>query len=287
MNTTHRFSIKTTLRYQLNAEGWLLLNMAASKSPTQRVVREVITNSAGITFNEQISDDGATRFHSLKAPAGHLEINYDADVEREVHVSDQPWNPHESPLVDLPPEVSRFLYPSRYCESDKLVRLAAKEFGHLTPGHDKVVGVCNWIHDRIDYEPGTTDAHTSAVDCLTLRAGVCRDFAHVGVAFCRALGIPARYASAYAYRLMPQDFHAFFEVWLEGQWWYYDATRLAPQPGFILIGTGHDAADTSVATMSAGIVFESMDIQVENRDDTPIDYTIFPVTFHAPAEPQG
>jgi transglutaminase-like putative cysteine protease len=122
---------------------------------------------------------------------------------------------------------------------------------------------------------------------LTLRAGVCRDFAHVGVAFCRALGIPARYASAYAYRLMPPDFHAFFEVWLEGQWWYYDATRLAPQPGFILIGTGHDAADTSVATMSAGIVFESMEIQVENLDTTPIDYTIFPVTFHAPAEPQG
>jgi hypothetical protein len=82
---------------------------------------------------------------------------------------------------------------------------------------------------------------------------------------------------------MPPDFHAFFEVWLEGQWWYYDATRLAPQPGFILIGTGHDAADTSVATMSAGIVFESMEIQVQNLDTTPIDYTIFPVTFHASA----
>lgn len=282
MKTTHRFSIQTTLRYHLQAEGWLLLNMAACKSPSQRVVREVIKTNLGLDFKEQVTPNDLTRFHGISAPAGKLEITYDADVDRDVHISDKPWSPHECALVDFPPEVARFLYPSRYCESDKLVRLVAKEFGHLTPGHEKVVGVCNWIHDSIDYEPGVTDAHTSAVDCLTLRAGVCRDFAHLGVAFCRALGIPARYGSAYAYQLAQPDFHAFFEVWLEGRWWYYDATRLAPQPGFILIGTGHDAADTSVATMSAGITFESMEIHVTHQSSIPIDYAIQPVTFHPP-----
>jgi transglutaminase-like putative cysteine protease len=280
MTQTHRFSIETTLRYQLNTDGWLLLNMAACQIPTQRVVRETIANSSGNAFREQVARDGATRFHGLTVPAGELTITYSAEVERDFHVSDRPWTPHESLLVDFPPEVARYLYPSRYCESDKLVRLAAKEFGHLTPGHEKVVGVCNWIHNHIDYECGVTNAHTSAVDCLTLRAGVCRDFAHLGVAFCRALGIPARYGSAYAFDLTPPDFHAFFEVWLEGQWWYYDATRLAPQPGFILIGTGHDAADTSVATMSAGIQFVSMDIKIENLGSERVEYTVNPVTFH-------
>lgn len=280
MIQTHRFSIETTLRYRLNTHGWLLLNMAVCRLSSQRVVRESIYNSSANGFHERVAMDSATRFHGISVPAGEFAIQYSAEVERDVHTSDSPWSPHESSLVDFPPEVARFLYPSRYCESDKLVRLAAKEFGHLTPGHEKVVGVCNWIHERIDYEPGITNAHTSAVDCLTLRAGVCRDFAHLGVAFCRALGIPARYGSAYAYELSPPDFHAFFEVWLEGQWWYYDATRLAPQSGFILIGTGHDAADTSVATMSAGVQFESMDIRIQNLGNASVDYTIHPVTFY-------
>ncbi|MEI8312212.1 MAG: transglutaminase family protein, partial [Verrucomicrobiota bacterium] len=143
----------------------------------------------------------------------------------------------------------------------------------------RVAGICNWIHTHIDDEPGSTDAHTSAVECLTLRAGVCRDFAHLGVAFCRALGIPARYGSAYAYKLPQPDFHAFFEVWLGGRWWYYDATRMAPQQGFIWVGSGHDAADTSVATMSASVQFESMEIRVDKRSPGKVRYAAGPVGF--------
>jgi len=279
ISASHRFSISTRLCYNLSQDGWLLLNMAAVKNSSQRVLRESVTNNHGIGFREHVVPEGTTRFHGIAAPAGDLEIVYEAEVERDIAAARGPQNLTESLLVDLPPGVVRYLYPSRYCESDKLVRLAAKGFGDLAPGHERVAGICNWIHTHIDYEPGITDAHTSAVECLTLRAGVCRDFAHLGVTFCRALGIPARYGSAYAYRLTQPDFHAFFEVWLGDRWWCYDATRLAPQLGFIWVGSGHDAADTSVATMSACVQFESMDIRVDKLSAGPVQYADGPVGF--------
>ncbi len=279
MRTTHRFSISTHLSYQVAREGWLLLNMAAIRCPSQRVISETAHNSRGIAFHAHAVPDGTTRFHGLPAPAGDLDIFYQAVVERELADTQHHKTDEEIPLIDLPPEVVRYLYPSRYCESDKLTRLAAKGFGDLPPGHERVAGICNWIHEHIDYEPGITDAHTSAVECLTLRAGVCRDFAHLGITFCRAMGIPARYGSAYAYLLPQPDFHAFFEVWLGGRWWYYDATRLAPQHGFIWVGSGHDAADTSVATMSASVTFESMEIHVDKLSADRVAYAAGPVGF--------
>ena len=276
---THRFSIQTQLSYQLSQDGWILLNMAVMSSPSQRIVSEKAWNSLGKCFREQTASSDSTRFHGLAAPAGDLEVFYEAEVESDVARSGDLSELPESALIDLPPEIVRFLYPSRYCESDKLVRLAGKEFGDLLPGHERVAGICNWIHDRIDYQSGITNAHTSAVECLTLRAGVCRDFAHLGIALCRAMGIPARYGSAYAFGLPLADFHAIFEVWLGGHWWYYDATRLAPQHGFLRVGIGHDAADTSVATMSSCVEFASMQISVEKLSESPVSYADGPVRF--------
>lgn len=277
--TTHRFEISTRLGYQLSQDGWLLLNVAATKGETQRVVSESIWNSLGVEFREQPVPEDASRFHGLPVPTGDVEIVYKAVVERDITDYSITDADAESPLIDLPPEVVRFLYPSRYCESDKLARLAAKSFGDLQPGHERVAGICNWIFQQIDYQPGMTNAHTSAVECLTLRGGVCRDFAHLGITFCRAMGIPARYGSAYAFQLAQPDFHAFFEVWLEGKWWCYDATRLAPQQGFVRVGVGHDAADTSVATMSASAQLLNMEITVEKRSPAPVPYADTPVGF--------
>lgn len=279
MIQTHRFHLSLHLRYALAQEGWLLLNLAAMKFPNQRILRENVQNNHGIPFREHPVPCGTTRFHGLAAPAGSLEISYEAEVERDIAFNKPQADMPESVLIDVPPEVVRYLYPSRYCESDKLQRFAVKEFGNFAPGHERVAGICNWIFSQIEYLPGITNAHTSAVDCLTLRAGVCRDFAHLGVAFCRAMGIPARYGSAYAYLLPQPDFHAFFEVWLGGKWWYYDATRLAPQAGFIWVGSGHDAADTAVATMSQSVAFESMEMRVEKLSQPPVYYSDNPIFF--------
>lgn len=279
MVTSHRFAIRATLRYQVSIPGWILLNIAASRCAGQIVADEYLANSAGVPFVEQVAPDGLSRFHGASVPAGEFEVTYRSEVARTVSDFADLWEPPEASLIDLPAAVARYLYPSRYCESDKLVRFAAREFGLLSPGHSRVVAICNWIHQRIDYQPGSTDAHSSAADCLISGAGVCRDFAHLGIAFCRSLGIPARYGSGYAHQLPSPDFHAFFEVWLGDRWWYYDATRLAPQAGFVLIGTGHDAADTSVATMSQGVQFAEMTIGVQKLTSEPLDYTTSPIAF--------
>jgi len=282
MNIWHKFRIQTELRYEVLVEGWLILNIAAARCGGQRLWDEKLFNNLGLDFQEQIAPDGSTRFHGISVPVGPLVINYELMVERSDETFAGAWAPWEANLVDLPSGVVPYLYPSRYCESDKLARFAAKEFGHLSPGHSRVAAICNWIHDRIEYLPGATDEHTTAVDCLISRAGVCRDFAHLGISFCRALGVPARYASAYVYQMPAPDFHACFEVWLGDRWWYYDATRLAAQPGFILIGTGHDAVDTSFATMSMGVQFSSMEISVQKISPGPLDYTISPISFRVP-----
>jgi transglutaminase-like putative cysteine protease len=126
--------------------------------------------------------------------------------------------------------------------------------------------VCNWIHDWIDYRRGTSDAHTSACDTLVDRAGVCRDFAHLGIALCRASGIPARFISVYAYRLQPVDFHAVFEAWLGGRWYLFDPTRQAALDGLVRIGVGRDAAEVSFASINGSAEPTAMDVHITPSD---------------------
>ena len=142
-----------------------------------------------------------------------------------------------------------YLFPSRYCQSDRLSRLAWDLFGDIENPHEKVVAITDWIHENVEYLRGSTDSITSAYDTVTQRTGVCRDFAHLGIALCRALNIPARYFSGYAYQLEPPDFHACFECFIGGSWVVFDATRLAHLNGLVRIGTGRDAADAAVASI--------------------------------------
>jgi Transglutaminase-like superfamily len=275
----HRFSINTKLRYNVHVEGWLLLNITLRQCGMQEVVHECLTHNSDRELREISQPHGSIRSHGISVSTGTLEIQYQAEVIRHETRSQASWDPGEVDLVHLPPSVARYLYPSRYCESDKLVRFARMEFGGINCGHTMVAAICNWIYKHIEYEPRATFECKSAVDCLITRGGVCRDFAHLGIAFTRAMGIPARYGSAYAHNLSTPDFHAFFEVWLGNRWWYYDASRLAPQAGFILIGTGQDAADTSVATMSAGVHFDSMHIEVNKLSTAELSYSENPISF--------
>ena len=142
-----------------------------------------------------------------------------------------------------------YLNPSRYCESDRLATFAMAEFGRLDRGYSRVAAICQWTHDHLNYLPGITNASTGACDVLILRSGVCRDYAHLAIALCRALCIPARYVSGYAVTLDPPDFHGFFEAYLGNHWYLFDATRLAPLAGLVRIGMGRDAADVPFATI--------------------------------------
>ena len=120
--------------------------------------------------------------------------------------------------------------------------------------------ISDWIHDNVEYLRGSTDSMTSAFDTVTQRTGVCRDFSHLGIALCRALNIPARYFSGYAYQLDPPDFHACFECFIGGSWVVFDATRLAHLNGLVQIGTGRDAADAAVASIFGGAKCTAMTV---------------------------
>ncbi|EIV93566.1 transglutaminase family protein [Frankia sp. QA3] len=194
------------------------------------------------------------RIHLLRAPRGLFTASYRAHLDRP-----RP-RPRAAPIPDgaagdEPLDLQRLTYlrPSRYCPSDHVVGLAVAEFGALPQGRPRVDAIADWIHHRIGYVAGSSTVHDTAEDTLLTGQGVCRDFAHLGVTLCRALGIPARFTAVYAPGLTPMDFHAVFEAWTDGAWHVHDPTRRVPRGGLIRIATGRDAADTAFATVLGGI----------------------------------
>ncbi len=269
---TSQFRVGCELNYQVSGPSAFIFNLSVINNSFQRIVAEEFTTEPQLQVEESRSPIEEKRHHRFAAADGPLLVRYGATIELSFHI--QPAdNVPETPPGALPADVVPYLYPSRYCESDKLVRLAQHEFGQLQPGFSRVTAICNWIHDNVEYLRGSTNPLTSAFDTATERAGVCRDFAHLGIAFCRAVGIPARFVAGYAYALEPPDFHAYFEAYLNGRWYIFDSTRLAPQTGLIRIGTGRDAADTSFATFFGLVKFLSMKVTLELIDGQVPNYT--------------
>jgi transglutaminase-like putative cysteine protease len=163
----------------------------------------------------------------------------------------------EVPVQRLPPEVIGYIYPSRYCQSDRLVTLATSEFGGLWQGHSRVEAIRAWVQRHVNFTPNTSDSSTSAVDTLIERVGICRDVAHLMIALCRAVNIPARFATATDYgadpALGPPDFHACVEVYLGDRWYIFDPSGTAIPMGLVRFGTGRDAADVAFATIFGGV----------------------------------
>jgi transglutaminase-like putative cysteine protease len=149
-----------------------------------------------------------------------------------------------------------------------LFALACDEFGSIAPGYSQVEAVCRWIRANIDYRVGTSSPVTTARDVLANRAGICRDFAHLAIALCRALNIPARFVTGYTrYEEPPQDFHAVFEAYLGGRWQLFDPTELAPIDSIVRIGTGRDAADVAFATLFGTARLRRLSPLVEPSDN--------------------
>jgi transglutaminase-like putative cysteine protease len=262
---TYDFRVSCDLNYNVNGPSAFIFNVSVVNNSFQRILTEAFTTEPKLQIEESRSPIEEKRLHRFSAGAGPLRVRYSATVELSHYVQPADTVP-ETPPGALPADVVPYLYPSRYCEADILVRLANHEFRKLQPGFSRVTAICNWIYDNVEYLRGSTNPHTSAYDTATERAGVCRDFAHLAIAFCRAVAIPARFVAGYAYALEPADFHAYFEAYLDGRWYIFDPTRLAPQTGLIRIGTGRDAADTSFATLFGPVGFSWMKVTMEPTD---------------------
>ena len=164
----------------------------------------------------------------------------------------------------LPDAVLSFLLPSRYCESDLFCAMATSITLDTKPGYDQVTAIVNWLRDNIRYESNASEQLISAADVNTRRSGVCRDFAHLGIALCRSINIPSRLVVGYLYGLEPMDFHAWFEAFVGGRWYTFDASQPKLTGGYIVVGYGRDAADVAVFNQfgpSAYPTLQSVDVQ--------------------------
>ena len=236
--------VDATLTLDVQVPGDLAVCLAA----TSPVVTEslVASSPSGTDVPLREVRQPLSRTHVLRAPIGETRVTYRASIQRA--------SQDATALTDA--EALVYRRPSRYCPSDRLAGLAAAEFGGLD-ARSCAFAVEQWIHDTVAYVPGVTDAVDDALHPLLARTGVCRDFAHLGVALCRAVGIPSRYTAVYAPGLDPMDVHAVFEAAIDHHWYVFDATRLAPRPSLVRIGSGRDAADVALVT-SAGSALWSM-----------------------------
>jgi transglutaminase-like putative cysteine protease len=221
----------------------VVLAVAAASGP--RIVDEslVVTLDGASVAMTEITEDHGTRLHIADGvTAGRLVVDYAASLDS------------VGPRPEIrPADLVRYRRPSRYCESDRLSAVARSEFAGLS-GYDLLSAVSSWVGTRLGYVAGSSRPIDGAVATLLARQGVCRDFAHLVIAFLRACEVPARLASVYAPGLSPMDFHAVVEAYVDGQWNVVDATCLAPRSTMVRIATGRDAADTAFLATTGGII---------------------------------
>ncbi|MBK0380342.1 transglutaminase-like domain-containing protein [Mucilaginibacter segetis] len=266
-----KFKVSAALQYEVKAPSTLILNVHALRTANQTVLDEKLTIAPYLKAEELNAVNGENRFVRLDIQdTGTIDIHYDATVDNYYEVKDHSKIP-EIPVSKFHPSVLTYLNPSRYCQSDMLYRLANNTFGHINNSYEQVFAITDWIYKNVEYLSGFTDSETSAYDTVTQQAGVCRDFAHLGIALCRALTIPARYFTGYAYRLNPPDFHACFEAYLGGEWVLFDATRLIPLNGLVKIATGRDAADAAIASIFGDVSCTNIRVACEYADEQPFE----------------
>ena len=266
----NKIKVGSHISYQVKKPTTFLFNISVVRNEHQHVIDETFLVQPAQNCEEYEDATLGNRLVRLSAPEGLLKISYNATVitsPDQLDVTDV----METPYTKLPIDVLTYLNPSRYCESDKLFSFAMEKFGNLLPGYSRVTAICNWTYEELSYTPGSTGPTTSACDVLQQKTGVCRDFAHVAISLCRAMGIPARYVSGYSVNLKPPDFHGFFEAFLDGRWFLFDATRLAPVGGFVRIGVGRDAADVAFSTIRGVAQNTEMEVWAEEqRDHDPL-----------------
>ncbi|MCG5532320.1 transglutaminase family protein [Halorhodospira sp. 9621] len=250
------------LELELEGESLMLFMLRARSSGRQWVARDryAVRPSLPITEYRDLYGNACQR---LLASAGALTVSVSADVRVPAGVEQQPGAPFV-PVQDLPQETLIHLLPSRYCESDRLLAQASDIVAGQSPGYDQVAAIATWIYHNVAYQPTTDPEPISAQQLLERRAGVCRDFAHLGIALCRSLSIPARLVTGYLQGLEPMDLHAWFEAYVGGGWFTFDPTRETLEGARVQLGHGRDAADAPVFHQFGPPVVPSvMQVQVE------------------------
>lgn len=246
--------LRTSCHLEFNAPvaSPFLLMLRPQSGGQQNVTREEFTLSPEVPMSDFIDPFG-NRCQRLVAPVGPFTIHATADVEV-ADASDTAPGAWFTPVQDLPDATLPFLLPSRYCESDRFGEMAASIASGWSPGYDQCAAIVNYICGAIQYAPGCGQEIISATEVNQRTQAVCRDMAHLGIALCRALSIPARMVVGYLDGLQPMDLHAWFEAYVGGRWYTFDPTQQNLQGARVAIAYGRDAADVAIYTQFGDVV---------------------------------
>jgi transglutaminase-like putative cysteine protease len=256
------------LAFQMGDPTPLILMLRPRSGAQQWVAREAYTLTPSVPV-EEYTDIFGNLCQRLVAPAGWFHVHTSADVMT-ADVVDQAPGACFVEIQNLPDAVLSYLLPSRYCESDRFGNLAREIVDGALPGYDQVYRISNWIRDSVRYTPGSSAVPLSAVEVNGWRQGVCRDLAHLGIALCRSISIPARLVVGFLYGLEPMDLHAWFEAYTGGRWYTFDPTENTLRGGRLAVAYGRDAADVAIYhQFGPPAIFSSMDVRVELLEGPP------------------
>ena len=254
-----KLSITADLVYDLDAPTDMLLQIEVPDHDGQRIADPQIHTTPVDVFRRVAATNDVGERCWIRAE-GQFHVTYTSTVT--VDRTDAPLEGlPATPLPDLPARAVRYLFPSRLSPADRLASWVRANFGHLSGGA-RIAAMRDWIAAEFSYVPGSSDAQTTALDTFLERQGVCRDYAHVMIALARASDIPARFASVYAPRVTPQDFHAVAEVHLDGAWHLVDPTGMAHPSEMAVIGVGKDATEVSFLTGFGPMTLVSQTVDV-------------------------
>jgi transglutaminase-like putative cysteine protease len=251
--------------YETAAPTAILLVLKPRHDEHQTVLQQQLTFTPHLPFFHFEDLHGNLTDRAVLQPGQNV-IHHDALVS----VSSLPDNPEPTgpptPVYQLPPETLRYTLPSRYCDSDKLLNFAWNQFGQIQNGYERVQAICDWVHHNIEYRFGAGSSVISASEVLIQRFGVCRDFAHLAIALCRAFNMPARYVTGHLPDIgrtdpgTPMDFHAYFEVFLGHHWSTFDARFNVPRIGRVKVAQGLDAVDGAFSTIYGEVQFKWFEV---------------------------
>ncbi|WP_246022415.1 transglutaminase-like domain-containing protein [Filimonas effusa] len=236
--------------------------MLRSKSgPGQFIRQEAFWTTPQVPINEYVDGYGNI-CQRIIIPAGNFTLETSVVAECDACI-DVDMSAVYTPVEALPDHVLQFLLPSRYCESDKVTELASRIVEGVSPGYAQVEAIRQWVYAHFSREYGTTNSSTSALDVLQSKTGVCRDYTHASIALCRNLDIPARMVVGYLHDLKPMDLHAWFEAYVGGRWYTFDALMEKPVGGRIIMAYGRDAADVAFASHFGSVFLNKMEVSVK------------------------
>jgi len=251
----------------------LVLNVHESRAADILVRDDLVVEPHTPVTNYR--DSFGNRCHRIHAPAGQLRLSTNAVISDSGRPDEIGWAASQDTVQDLPEETLLFLLGSRYCETDLLSETAWQLFSGTPTGHQRVQAICDFVHRHIAFDYQQARATRSANEAFNERVGVCRDYAHLAIAFCRCMNIPARYCTGYLSDIgtplpyPPGDFAAWFEAWIGGRWYLFDPRNNVPRIGRVLMARGRDASDVAIATTFGPNTLRSFRVWTDMHDGNP------------------